>query len=282
MSVVLTNSWLWFLTARGNDFVDPELNTGIRHRTHESAEITAARRILHLSDTRTDFHVLGAFHAALYCARFITAEQAPLTNLNRFSRPSLRPTAVTGATSVPPTSGRWPVLRNLPSAIPAPTLFTVTRVGDLAAVSDDAGGGFSAPFRTAGDLVIIDAMQGVGIDSGFVVDGGWTDGASFSVFCEPSRYPFASVASAIRADPELLTFTLQHVAAAALDTPHPVAVVGTLAAAIINAQAKLCSGLSMDITAESGDTFTYDEGRLCGSGCEIPLTGEPDCYVAQT
>jgi len=234
----LTNLWLWLLTLRASDFVDPELNTGITYNAGTTEAIRRARSLLCLSDTRTDFHVLGAMHAAIRYSRFANLPECPNTFFNKFSLPTIRPVEVTGATLVPSTSQRWPIIRNYPTQIPAPTTFTLVKQGDRIVVTDDTGVTNEYTYRTTGQIVIVDSLVPKGIDTGFE-DATWPDGKTVTVFCEPGRYPYAYVSNLINQDRTMTTFMLDHIDASALDDTAPVSRVGALALSIMMAQYKL-------------------------------------------
>jgi hypothetical protein len=58
------NRHLWLLTGRSEDFATPTLNTRIRYGDAlPSKEVLAARALLHLGVTATDYYVIGAMAA---------------------------------------------------------------------------------------------------------------------------------------------------------------------------------------------------------------------------
>lgn len=282
---IATNIWLWALTGRSSNFVDPELNTGVSFGVGCSDMAARARVLLCLNDTRTDFHVIGALHAALDAATFLDLPSAPLTCDCIASSPLLRPTTVTGATPAPSTTKRWPVIRNRPQVLPAPTEFTVSYAGPGAVtIADDTGGRITAECRSSGYLVIVDRLMDVGIESAFLLDSGtWQDGDAFSVFCEPSRYPYAWVASRLAADRELQGYVMSNAGPLAMESPDPFAKVGALALSIIAEQLTRTAGLSVSLVPDVGTpgsgSWSLSNNQLTLDGDGLTFDGDPLTYA---
>lgn len=281
MNSITVNLWLWALTGRSGDFVDPELNTQVSYGSGDAAGVAAARTLLNLYDDRTDFHVLGALHAALYCARFAGLPEAVSTFLCEASRPAIRPVTITGATLAPSAAKRWPVIRNHPPTIPAPTTYTVAYDGLMALLSTDTGYVSRVPYRAAGSTVVIDALADIGTDAAFVTDSGtWTTGDSFSFFCEPGRYPYAEVGRLIKSDRDMVAFAISHTSVAALDGIDPFMTVGALALSIMRAQtANVLPIPAVPPQDALVRAWLLELNQLAITLGGLTLSGDPICYA---
>lgn len=86
------NTWLWLLCGRSTGFKSDILNTGIAYGTPQAnPDVVEARALLHLGDTRTDFHVFGAMAAALEIAqalRILPEDHSTVFNPSVYHDPS--------------------------------------------------------------------------------------------------------------------------------------------------------------------------------------------------
>lgn len=259
MNITVTiNTWLWLLCGRSSGFCSALLNTGLSYGTPQPSDVVRkARTLLCLDDTRTDFHVLAALAAVMDVAQVLRElPEDGSTVFSCFVSHTPEAVTITGAAPLPPTGALWSSIRNTPTRIPAPTVFTVTRESsDRCRVTDDTGASSVAPWNRSGNGVAIPFLKSLGIDSAFAV-ASWEDGDEFSLAVPPTRYPYAHVAARI-ADPDLIrlmldTGTLETFAT----TSDPVRKVGALAAAIMLDQYRSAAQLEVPVLLSATSAAT--------------------------
>lgn len=278
--------YLWLLTGRSDDFVSTGLRHVIRYATlPPSADVLAARALLALDITATDFHVFSAMAAAYASApvlRSLPAEQSVMFISGMSELPLL---TVSGASLVQPSASQWANLRYHPQQIPAATTWTVTHSGTYVTLTNNLGLLERLPLRSSQDVVYLDLQSILSADTavGFRYAGTWTTGASFSFSIPPSRYPFAAVAEKIRVSSAAIKLMSDHGTLEAFSNSiDPLRKVGALASAIMLAVAKaaLDAGIALAgthvLAAEDASIngITFDpEGRLLLNGYPLSFEG---------
>lgn len=227
------NRHLWLLTGRSDNFVTPALNTRIRYGDAlPSEEVVAARKLLHLDETATDYYVIGAM-AALTAFRPLAGVDTSTLFLPR--------TLQVGAPSISggdlrPAGPQNPSMLHRPSKLPVARTWYVTWKSDtLARITTDTGYDRTVVYRLAAGVVYIDWPEEIGFHAAFAPAGGvWIDGSQVIIRTEPSGYPYPAVAKEIRQVPELVrlmseqgTLSAFHSAQSSLQK------VGALAAAVV-------------------------------------------------
>lgn len=280
------NVWLWFLCGRSDGFQSDILNTGVTYGTPQAAsDVEEARNLLRLDDDRTDFHVIGAMAAAMELAQVLRILPE---NHNTVFDPAFYhapvSVSVVGAVAVSPAPGRWPSLRNFPSELPAATSHTITRRGTLVDVTSDVGTSERYDYQTFGDTILIPGLRAMGVDAAFTVPR-WDDGDSFTISVPPTRYPFASVASAITSPTLIALMARAGTLETFATTADPVRKVGALACAIMLAQYRAAvSTLTVSVFAvkcdATADTTNAVNNQLTAYACPVFLEGAPVTYDA--
>ncbi len=237
MKAYALHLYLWLLTGRSDDFVSDGLRHVIRYRTLKpSADVVAARALLELGDTATDFHAIGAMAAAYASApilRSLPPEQSVMFVAGVTALPVL---TSTGATIVQPGANRWPNLRYHPKQIPAATEWTATHAGDHVALTNNKGSYERLALRSMDNVVYLDLRNDLSADSavGFAYDGTWAEGESFSFSVPPSRYPYAAVVEKIIKSSSAIKLMSDHGTLEAFASSiDPLRKVGALATAIM-------------------------------------------------
>lgn len=197
------NRHLWLLTGRCDDFVATALNTGIRHGDAlPSVEVTAARQLLHLHDTTTDYYVIGAM-AALTAYRPDAGSDTSLLFLPRNLH--IKPPTISGG-ELRPAGPQHPSMLHRPTALPAVSRWYITKTAaDLVSITTDTGFSRTVPFRLASGVVYIDWPEEVGFHAAFAPTVGvWDVGSQVVITTEPSGYPYTAVAKSIKQSLDLV------------------------------------------------------------------------------
>lgn len=198
--------YLWLLTGRCADFVSPALNTGIRYDVvRPDPDVAAARALLCLGDTATDYYVIGAMaalHAARSALRGITDEESVMFLPQSLSVRA--PRIANGELRM--ASARYPTMLHRPTTIPAARTWFVSWDSPAEVrISTDTGVSVRAPYRHVGDTVYIDWPPELGFHAAFAPTGNvWAAGSSVVILTEPSGYPYAAVVEKIKQSNELV------------------------------------------------------------------------------
>lgn len=227
------NRHLWFLTGRSGNFVSPSLNTALRYGDAPPSEgVAAARKLLFLGDTSTDYYVIGAMAALM---AFRPSAGADTSTLFLPSNLRIAPPTIVGG-ELRPAGPQHPSMIHRPTQLPVARNWYVTcRPSDVVLITTDAGYSRAVPYRMAAGVVYIDWPEEVGFHAAFAPTGGvWSVGAQVILTTEPSGYPYPTVAKEIRQLPELVrlmseegTLTAFHSASSSLHK------VGALVAAVV-------------------------------------------------
>lgn len=197
------NRHLWLLTGRCDNFVTSSLNTGIRHGDAlPFAEVTLARRLLHLSDTTTDYYVIGAM-AALATSRPDAGDDTSVLFLSRNLH--IKAPTISGG-ELRPAGPQHPSMLHRPTALPVARRWYVAKTADdLVSITTDTGFSRTVPFRLASGVVYIDWPEEVGFHAAFAPTGSlWDVGAQVVITTEPSGYPYTAVAKSIKQSLDLI------------------------------------------------------------------------------
>ena len=231
-----TNLWLWLLTGRASDFLEPALNSGLQYPTaRPSADVTAARTLLRLDVTTTDAFVLGALasaYASVPCLRGLPEESQVIFCPSVLSLPAM---SYTGATALlPPDGVSWPHVSNTQrSGLDLAAQFTFTKAGSRVLVTSDTGLSEYGTYSYANGRLDIPLALDLGIRAAFARDT-WVDGGAVVVTSPPSRYPFAAMATTIRDSSSALNLmATAGTMTAFASSIDPVRKVGALASAIM-------------------------------------------------
>lgn len=227
------NRHLWLLTGRSSDFVTPALNTRIRHGDAlPSEEVQAARALLHLGVTSTDYYVIGAM-AALTAFRPLAGADTSTLFLP-YTLQVAAPSIAGGA--LRPAGPQHPSTLHRPSKLPAARTWYVTRKSStLVKITTDTGYNHTVVYRLAAGVVYIDWPEEIGFHAAFAPTGGvWVDGSQVIINTEPSGYPYSAVAKEIRQAPELVRLMAEQGTLSAFHAAQsPIQKVGALVAAVV-------------------------------------------------
>jgi hypothetical protein len=227
------NRHLWLLTGRTDNFVTPTLNSKLNYEgPPPSAAVLAARSLLHLGDTSTDYYVIGAMAALTAFRPLAGPDTSPLflPRTLQVAAPSI------SGGSLRPAGPQHPSMLHRPSRIPAPRVWYVTcKSSTLVRITTDTGYDRTVVYRLAAGVVYIDWPEEIGFHAAFAPTGGvWVDGSQVIIRTEPSGYPYPAVAKQIRQSTELVrlmseegTLSAFHAAQSSLQK------VGALAAAVV-------------------------------------------------
>jgi hypothetical protein len=226
------NRHLWLLTGRNANFVTPALNTRIRYGDAlPSKEVQAARALLHLGVTATDYYVIGAM-AALTAFR----PTAGVDTSTLFTPLTLQVAApsISGG-SLRPAGPQHPSMLHRPSSLPAARTWYITRRSStLVRITTDTGYDRTVVYRLAAGVVYIDWPEEIGFHAAFAPVGGWVDGQQVIIRTEPSGYPYPAVAKEIRQSPDMVRLMSEEGTLSAFHSAQSsIQKVGALTAAIV-------------------------------------------------
>ncbi len=234
--------YLWLLTGRCDDFVAPALNTGLRYgAASRDPETEQARKMLHLTDTSTDYYVIGAM-AALYAARSaLRGMRDEETVMFLPGSLRLRAPSVSGG-EFRLAGPRYPTMLHRPRSLPAARTWYVTYLNSLeVTITNDAGYSSRADYAHVNDTVYVKWPAETGFHAAFAPTGNvWTTGSRIVIRAEPSGYPYAAVAESIRQSNSLIrVMSAEGTLTAFVSAVDPLQQVGALVAAIVLRNHKL-------------------------------------------
>ncbi len=276
-----TNLHLWLLTGRCEDFVNAALNSGIRYLgSSPPPEVVVARDILKLSDTRSDFYVLGALAAASVSAPFL--RRIPDDNGLAFAGDLLRlPAAVvTGATAVSSNAASWPVFDGSVAGRDGFTEVQVTKHGESVIVRCDNGAIKFAEYTISENSISVQALEAFGIHARFVV-GGWSDGQSFTIKLPQTGYPYGKLAGLIAESSQAIQLMLETGTMEAFASAvRPIHKVGALVCAIMlrMAEISVAPGSEFSVEADTPQLEEYVLRQLSVDWAPIVLDSVPVTY----
>lgn len=257
-----TNLHLWLLTGRYDGFASPALNAGIAYRSSAPPpEVTAARQLLRLDDTRSDFYVLGAMASALASAPFL--RRLPEDGCLAFAEDliALPSVTVNGATPISPDATRFYSISGKQAGRDDFTELRVTRHNEAVIISLDNQITTFAEFIISGNILVVDALRPLGVDARFVVDS-WVHGQSFTIKLAQTHYPYDKFAAAIADSFQAVQMMLEEGTMEAFaSSVKPIHKVGALVCAIMLRMAKLSAAATSQFTAElipTSSAYTAD------------------------
>jgi hypothetical protein len=276
-----TNLFLWLLSGRSSGFASPALNTNIGYPLHAvPKEVEAARELLCLGDTRSDFYVfgaLGALYASLPSTRDLPSETATAFTPELFT---LQEPVVIGALLRPPDGQSWPSIQNVAQGRMSPIVFDIRFQDGQTSVVTDQGTSLILDHEHHGGLLSVPGLSQFGIRALFKVSS-WTVGSYFQISAPLTRYPYAVMAEAIRQRGDLLTFMNSEGLLESFSSPvSAVQQVGALAAAIVRRMARETEALYGSFSVElpsvppsiPPDAILFDGDVLLFDGVPIIFT----------
>jgi hypothetical protein len=265
---IRTNLYLWLLTGRSEGFFSPALNSGVNYHTDQvSANVVAARELLKLGDTRTDFYVLGAL-ASAYMSMPLLRDLPDDRGLAFVEDLVLLPPMdVTGATMLPVDGTSWPHLDGRPAGAAGFTAVTILRDGAVALVTRDDGFSARVSYTVAGDILSVDGMAAHGIHSNFSASA-WMAGQPIVVRLSPARYPYAEMARKAADSSEVINLLASEGMMEAFATSNDaLRKVGAVCAAIMRSAARVVSSDQASVSIVVTDT----DGALVAISNDQPL-----------
>ena len=273
-----TNLHLWLLTGRCEDFRNVGLNSGIRYRSSPPpVEVVAARELLRLNDTASDFYVLGAMAAVTASAPFLRGLPADSGLVFSEDLVQLPSVAVVGAAVLPDASSAFD------GSIAGRDGFTelrVTKHGSAVIIQRDSGSSTFEDFSLIGGMLTIPALRNHGVSAKFSV-GGWSDGQYFTIKLAQTGYPYDKFAAAVADSSQMAHLmleegTMETFASAA----RPIHKVGALACAVMRRMAAVSASADSEfsVEADSSQLEEYVLRQLSVDWSPITLDGSPVVY----
>tara|TARA_R110002110_G_scaffold49550_2_gene147111 strand:- start:1858 stop:2748 length:891 start_codon:yes stop_codon:yes gene_type:complete len=269
---VRTNLYLWLLTGRSDDFANTALNTGIYYRVLDTpAEVVAARELLRLSLSASDFYVLGALASALMSTPLIRT--LPNENDAVFQGSLLTlPTISVSESVIPPHSQSWPSFDGGRAGSDGFIQVTFSYVdGDVALIQTDAGGEEQTNYTLSPEeggtyRLHFEKSAEYGVRADFSVSG-WAGSDTVTVTLSPTRYPYRTTSHRIVLDTNAINLmssegTMQGYS----ESSNPARQVGMLAVAIMR---RMIKQIHED---QAGFTVTTIEGDDLSHSYEIDPT----------
>lgn len=234
-----TNFYLWLLTGRSGDFANAALNTVASYRAGRlPAEIDHLRALLNLTETSSDFYVLGAL-AGVYLSpsflREMPEEKASLFTPGMLSLPRVD----SSLAMLPPDGHSW---SHVDGGAAGASGFTVVAFQGLSAteavITTDSG----STDKTAvsqfpvegGYRVIFEKAPTYGIHAHFLSAAAFGGGSTVTVTLSPTRYPYRAMVRKIEADSAALRVMADEgVLQAFTESSTPAEKVGLLGIAIM-------------------------------------------------
>lgn len=257
--ITKTNLRLWLLTGRCDGFYNPRLNVGIQYRSSAPPpEVAAARALLKLSDTRSDFYIIGAAAAAMASAPFLRALPDDNNLLFAEDLTGLPPQSVVGATLADPSALRRYSISGNAAGRDGFTKVVITRRGTSALITRDDGFADFAGYTFTGSKLVIDTLYDHGINAHFNVSS-WADGQSITVNVAQTGYPYGRFATAIMDSSSAVNLMLEEGTMEAFaSSVNPLHKVGALSCAIIRRMARISAGGESDFEAYLQDGVIVD------------------------
>jgi len=254
-----TNLYLWLLTGRTDDYANPTLNNGISYSIKRTpADVVAARELLKLDDTRTDFYVLGALAAAMTSTslmRSMVGNNDAVFRGGLLTIPSIPPSE----DLLTPDGHSWATISGAPGGKAGFTHLEFT-YGDSGSIEITTDSGiqdtskFSLTDREGGGKRLsIDKAAQYGVMADFAVSDWGYVSDPITVPISPSRYPHADFVTKLRRHtPSINLMTTHGTMQAFASTSNPVRQLGMLSLAIIRAMAKQINEEQAGFSVETG------------------------------
>ena len=275
-----TNLHLWLLTGRCEDFKNVGLNSGIRYRSGPPPdEVVAARELLKLNNTASDFYVLGALAAVTASAPFL--RRLPVDSGLAFSEDLVQLPAneVVGA-EVVSDSASWDTFDGSIAGREGFTELTVTKHGNSVIVRRDSGSSTFEDFSLVGNTLTIPALRNHGVNAKFSV-GGWSDGQHFTIKLAQTGYPYDKFAAAAADSSKVAHLMLEEGTMEAFASAvRPIHKVGALACAVMQRMAAISASADSEfsVEADSSQLEEYVLRQLSVDWSPITLDDAPVAY----
>lgn len=274
------NRLLWLLSGRSSGFTNVALNTGVAYSNAPAdKDVVAARELLCLTDTRSDFYALGAM-ASLYLSFASLRDIGDESSVVFGELLQLQEPLITGASLLPSSAKSWPSVRNVAAGRMAPMTFVLSYQNGATKVTPDFGASELMEHQFGQGRLAVPGLARLGIEADFLVDSGtWGEGDTITLTVPLSRYPFKALADMISQRGDMISFMgTEGMIDAFASASTPAQKVGALAVAIVRRIAKTTPALVFEVEPTgpySPENPVIPANALLFNGMPLLFNGEP-------